>query len=189
MRLYAFGKCTGITFVDGTMIPVCHNVRRYFNKVFAGLAKAGKGTMGWCHGFKLRLMCNDRGDIITFCLTGANVDDRDVRVWEVFGKELYGKVFADRGYIRKELFESLFDRGIHLVHGLRANMKNRLMPMRDKIMLRKRYVIGLHQRTLEEQGQPRTFTPQTGTQLPGQPLLRAHCILFLRQQAGCATRT
>ena len=45
MRLYAFGKCTGITFVDSTMIPVCHNVRRYFNKVFSGLAKNGKGTL------------------------------------------------------------------------------------------------------------------------------------------------
>ena len=42
MRLYAFGKCTGITFVDSTMIPVCHNVRRYFNKVFSRLAKNGK---------------------------------------------------------------------------------------------------------------------------------------------------
>ena len=46
MKLYAFGKCTGITFVDSTMIPVCHNIRRYMNKVFAGLAKDGKGTMG-----------------------------------------------------------------------------------------------------------------------------------------------
>ncbi|EGV30768.1 hypothetical protein HMPREF9431_01549 [Segatella oulorum F0390] len=84
MRLYAFGKCTGITFVDSTMIPVCHNVRRYFNKVFSGLAKNGKGTMGWCYGFKLHLLCNDSGEIITFCLTGANVDDRDSRVWNVF---------------------------------------------------------------------------------------------------------
>lgn len=141
MRLYAFGKCTGITFVDSTMIPVCHNLRRHFNKVFAGLAKDGKGTMGWCHGFKLHLICNDRGEIITFCLTGANVDDRDVRVWKVFEKELYGKVFADRGYIKKELFERLFERGIHLVHGLRANMRNRLMSVWDKIMLRKRYII------------------------------------------------
>ena len=59
MKLYAFGKCTGITFVDSTMIPVCHNVRRHFNKIFSGLAKNGKGTMGWCHGFKLHLLCND----------------------------------------------------------------------------------------------------------------------------------
>ena len=45
MKLHVFGKCTGITFVDSTMIPVCHNVRRHFNKVFAGLAKNGKGAM------------------------------------------------------------------------------------------------------------------------------------------------
>ena len=141
MKMYAFGRCTGITFVDSTMIPVCHNVRRRFNKVFAGIAKDGKGTMGWCHGFKLHLLCNDSGDIITFCLTAANVDDRDGRVWSVFTRHLYGKVFADRGYIKKELFESLFDRGIHLVHGLKSNMKNRLMPMWDRLMLRKRYVI------------------------------------------------
>ncbi|MDY4218546.1 MAG: transposase, partial [Prevotella sp.] len=38
-------------------------------------------------------------------------------------------------------FEHLFDQGIHLVHGLKAKMKNRLMPMWDKIMLRKRYII------------------------------------------------
>ena len=123
MKTYAFGRRTGITFVDSTMIPVCHNVRRRFNKVFAGIAKDGTG------------------DIITFCLTAANVDDRDGRVWSVFTKHLYGKVFADRGYIKKELFESLFNRGIPIVRGLKSNVKNRLMPMWDRLMLRKRYVI------------------------------------------------
>ncbi len=141
MRLTAFGKCSGITFVDSTMIPVCHNMRRYFNKVFDGLAKDGKGTMGWCHGFKLHLLCNDSGEIINFCLTGANVDDRNPQVWNVLAKELFGKVFADRGYISQPLFDSLFDQGVHLVHGLRVNMKNKLMPMWDKIMLRKRCII------------------------------------------------
>lgn len=141
MRLFAFGRCTGITFVDSTMIPVCHNMRRKFNKVFKGLAKDGWGTMGYCHGFKLHLLCNDEGDVITFCLTGANVDDRDSRVWSVFTKVLYGKVFADRGYIKQELFESLFSQGVHLVHMLKSNMRNRLMPMWDRIMLRKRFII------------------------------------------------
>ena len=76
MRLCSFGRCSGITFVDSTMIPVCDNLRRYANMVFAGVATDGKGTMGWCHGFKLHYLCNDRGDVLTFCLTGANVDDR-----------------------------------------------------------------------------------------------------------------
>lgn len=141
MRIQGFGKCTGISFVDSTMIPVCHNMRRKFNKVFDGLAKNGKGTMGWCHGFKLHLLCNEMGDVLTFCLTPANVDDRDPRVWRVFTKVLYGKVFADKGYIKQEFFENLFNQGIHLVHGLKSNMKNKLMPLWDKMMLRKRYII------------------------------------------------
>ena len=140
-KLFAFGRCTGISFVDSTMIPVCHNLRRYANKVFKGVAADGKGTMGWCHGFKLHLLCNDRGEIITFCLTGANVDDRNPKVWKVLAKDLYGKVFADIGYISTKLFDSLFDDGIQLVHGIKMNMKNRLMSFYDKMMLRKRYII------------------------------------------------
>ena len=50
-------------------------------------------------------------------------------------------LFADRGYISPRLFDMLFEDGIHLVTGIRANMKNRLMPMWDKIMLRKRCII------------------------------------------------
>ena len=101
MKLYAFGKCTGITFVDSTMIPVCHNVRRYFNKVFAGFAKNGKGTMGWCHGFKLHLLCNDSGEVITFCLTGANVDDRDSR-----GMDGVCKGFVWEGLCRQGIYQA-----------------------------------------------------------------------------------
>lgn len=81
LNLSAFGRCTGITFVDSTMIPVCHNLRRYANKVFKGIATDGKGTMGWCHGFKLHLACNDRGEIIAFLLTGAHVSDKDTEVF------------------------------------------------------------------------------------------------------------
>jgi len=111
------------------MIPVCHNMRRKFNKVFDGLIKNGKGTMGWCPGLKLHLLCNEMGDVLTFCLTPANVDDRNPRVWKVFTKVLYGKVFADKGYSKQEFFENLFNQGIHLVHGLKSNIKNKLMPL------------------------------------------------------------
>lgn len=141
LKLYAFGRCTGISFVDSAMIPVCHNLRHYANKVFKGIATNGKGTMRWCHGFKLHFVCNDRGEFITFCLTGANVDDRNPKVWQVPAKERYGKLFADKGYISPKRFESLFDEGIHLVTGSKANRKNRFMPLWDRIMLRKRYII------------------------------------------------
>ena len=141
LNLQTFGRCTGITFVDSTMIPICHNLRRYADKVFKGIATDGKGTMGWCHGFKLHLACNDRGEIIAFVLTGANVSDKDSEVFKVLAKRLYGKMFADKGYISQRLFDILFEDGIQLVTGLRVNMKNKLMPFYDRMMLRKRYII------------------------------------------------
>ena len=65
------------------------------------------------------LACNDRGEIIAFVLTGANVSDKDPTVFD-----MYGKLFADKGYISQKLFDSLFEEGIQLVTGLRVNMKN-----------------------------------------------------------------
>ena len=38
-------------------------------------------------------------------------------------------------------FGRLWDKGVHIVTGLRSNMKQKLMPLYDKIMLRKRSVI------------------------------------------------
>lgn len=55
--------------------------------------------------------------------------------------ELYGKIFADRGYISPKLFDILLNDGIQLVRGIKTNMKNRLMSFYDKMMLRKRYII------------------------------------------------
>ena len=49
---------TGISFVDSTMISVCHNLRCYANKMFKGMATDGKGTIGSCYGFKLHFTCN-----------------------------------------------------------------------------------------------------------------------------------
>ena len=84
--------------------------------------------MDWCHGFKLHLTCNDRGEIIAFVLTGTNVSDKDLNVFKVLAKRLYGKLFADKGYISQKLFGFLFEDEIQLVTGLRVNMKNKLMP-------------------------------------------------------------
>jgi len=97
-----------------------------------------------------------------FCLTGANVDDRDPRVWAVLGKKIYGKLFADRGYISPTLFDTLFADGVHLVNGIRSNMKNKLIPLWDKIMLRKRYVIECINHLLWRQGEPRALHRSVG---------------------------
>ena len=58
-----------------------------------------------------------------------------------FTKKLFGKLFANRGYISQSLFEKLFVDDIHLVTKIKKNMKNSLMSLYDKILLRKRAVI------------------------------------------------
>ena len=78
---------------------------------------------------------------IAFVLTGANVSDRDSKAFDVLAKRLYGKLFADKRYTSQKLFDALFEDGIQLVTGLRVNMKNKLMPFYDKMMLRKRYIV------------------------------------------------
>lgn len=78
---------------------------------------------------------------IAFVLTGANVSDRDSKAFDVLAKRLYGKLFADKGYTSQKLFDALFEDGIQLVTGLWVNMKNKLMPFYDKMMLRKRYIV------------------------------------------------
>ena len=135
LELFCFGECTGISFIDSTCIPVCHNKRIKRNKVFKGYAEIGKSTMGWFYGFKLHLICNEKGELINFMLTRANVDDRDEQVFNRLTDNVLGKIYADKGYISETLFTRLFSNGIHLVTGLRSNM------IYDKIMLRKRSVI------------------------------------------------
>jgi hypothetical protein len=127
--------------VDSTKIAVCHNKRIKRNRVFKEVAKIGKSTMDWFYGFKLHLSCNDRGELLGFCLTPGNVDDRNPNVFNVLMKKLFGKVFGDRGYISSSLFEMLSDNGIHPVTGIKSNMKNRLMSLSDRILLRKCSVI------------------------------------------------
>jgi hypothetical protein len=141
LRLACFGQCTGISFVDSTCIPVIHNKREFNMKVFKSIAAKGKSTMGWYVGFKLHLLCNEKGELVNFVLTRANVDDREVSVIDTLTDKVFGKLYADKGYISQSLFGHLWDNGVHIVTGLRSNMKQRLMPLYDKIMLRKRSVI------------------------------------------------
>ena len=86
-------------------------------------------------------MCNEKGELLNFVLTKANVDDRNEMVFSNMSQNLFGKLYADKGYIKQELFESLLQDGVHLVTGIRSNMKNKLMSLYDKIMLRKRSII------------------------------------------------
>lgn len=134
-----FGECRGVSFIDSTSLAVCHNRRIYSHKVFRQLAARGKTSVDWFYGFKLHLAINDRGELLGVRLTPGNVDDR-VPV-PALTKALWGQLFGDRGYISRPLFEQLFAQGLQLVTKIKCNMRNRLMPVWDKLMLRKRAII------------------------------------------------
>lgn len=134
------GRCQGISFLDSTSLKVCHNRRIRQHKVFEGMAARGKTSVDWFFGFKLHLVVNDQGELLNFCLTPGNVDDR-TPVPKLLQK-LFGKVFADKGYISGKLAMQLMQStGVQLITKLRRNMKQRLMSLNDRLLLRKRSII------------------------------------------------
>ena len=93
------------------------------------------------YGFKLHSIINDKGEILTFTITQASKDDRTPLKQELFLDKIFGKLFADKGYLRKDLAKLLFIDGIQMITHIKNNMKNSLMTLSDKILLRKRSVI------------------------------------------------
>jgi hypothetical protein len=126
-------------FVDSTPIRVCNNKRIFNHKVFRGVAERGKSTMGWFFGFKLHLLIDTEGNVINAQLTPGNCDDRKPVEDLIFNFQ--GDMFGDKGYVSKDLFSRLYERGVKLITGLKKGMENMLMPLRDKILLKKRSLI------------------------------------------------
>lgn len=141
LKMFCLGKCTGISYIDSTPIRVCHIKREKQHKVFKGLAQKGQCSLGWFYGFKLHLIINDKGEILDFIITPGNIDDRKPLSDMNLHKRIFGKLFGDKGYISKDLFEKLFIDGVHLITKIKKNMKNSLMLLQDKITLRKRALI------------------------------------------------
>ena len=140
-KLLNSGKCTGVSFVYSFPLPVCHKKRSSSNKTFKNIAKKGKTSMGWFFGFKVHMIINHKGEIISFCITQGNIHDSNAEVIKKLTKKVKGKLFGDKGYLGKKLFEKLWNKGIKVVTKIKKNMKNKLMEMEDKILLRKRGIV------------------------------------------------
>lgn len=135
------GKPGLANFVDSTTLDVCDNRRIWKHRVFKGIAARGKSSMGWFYGLKLHLTVNDKGEIVSFLLTPGNVPDNNQAMMLKLTEKLSGKLYGDRGYISHDLFLSLLQKGVTLITGIRKNMKNYLLSLWDKLMLRKRSII------------------------------------------------
>ena len=134
------GSCTGISFIDSTALAVCHPARIAQHRVFRVDARRGKTSVGWFYGFKLHLVVNDRGELLAFCLTPGKLDDR--KPVPRLARRLFGRLFGDKGYISAPLAERLFlEQGLRLITKLRKNMRNHLVNLADKLLVRKRALI------------------------------------------------
>ncbi len=131
----------GLSIIDSTRIPVCHNKRTNSHKVFSSIAEIGKSIMGWFLGFKLHIIIDTKGQISSLSFTKGNCDDI-IPVMKLI-QGIKGKLFGDKGYIQKELTEELNNQGVTLITPMKKNMKARFLPvnMFDIIMSKKRVLV------------------------------------------------
>ena len=87
----------------------------------------------------MHLIINECGELLSVHFSKANVDDRTPVL--KMAKNIMGKLFGDKGYLSTELAEKLLKKGLQLITNVKKNMKNKLMPIIDKILLRKRSII------------------------------------------------
>ena len=134
--------CSGISYIDSYPLKVSHTRRESSHKTFRKIAAKGKTSVGWFYGFKLHIVINHLGQILSFCITPGNVSDNNAQVLTKLTKRISGKLYGDKGYIvNPKMFEKLYAKGVHLVTKVRSNMKNKFISVADKFYLKKRGVV------------------------------------------------
>jgi Transposase DDE domain len=133
------GVTHGIAFIDSLPLPVCHHRRLHSHRVFAGVAQRARSSLDWFYGMKRHFVINEQGELLAFRVTPGHVDDR-TPVPDL-AEGLWGKLFGDRGYLSQELFERWQQTGVQLITKRKRKRKNKLMPLLDCLLLRKRALI------------------------------------------------
>ena len=85
------------------------------------------------------MIINDQGELLAFQITPGNTDDR--KPVPALTKNLFGKIFGDKGYISQKLWLELWSNGLKLITPFKKNMRNKLLSLEEKLMLRKRSLI------------------------------------------------
>ena len=141
LHLCGIGQILGIYYADSTTLTVCRSQRINSHKVFKGKAERGKNSMGWFYGFKLFIVINGLGELASAFVEKGNKADSNASLMQRLFKGLRGLAFADKGFINAKASEDLMSQGLRLITSVRKNMKNKLLEMDHKLLLRKRGVI------------------------------------------------
>jgi hypothetical protein len=108
-------------------------------KVFQDIAQRGVSRRGWFFGFKVPLVIHDCGELLAVKFTPGNVADR--KPVPQLARRLFGKLIGARGSLSPALCAQLWAQGVPLITKLKKNMPPRLLPLLDKVLLRKRPLI------------------------------------------------
>ena len=135
------GRLCGLYYADSTSLSVCNNRRIHSHKVFKTQASRAKSSTGWFFGFKLFLVVNAFGEIVKASFTTAKVADNSLQQMLRLFNNLEGLLFADKGFINQKASQELFNKGLQIITGIKANMKNKLMLLSHKLLLKKRGMI------------------------------------------------
>ena len=130
---------TDVYYIDSTFLEVCKNQRIYRHKTFKGLAARGVSSCGWFFGFKLHLITNHLGEIVSFAITKGNISDQNLT--QKLSKNLTGFLFGDKGYLSAKTTAELLKHGLHLITKVRQNMKPKPISEANKFLLKRRGII------------------------------------------------
>ncbi|MEM0941517.1 MAG: IS982 family transposase [Bacteroidota bacterium] len=133
---------SGNYYFDATKLPVCHHRRIHSHRVVKSLAQRGKTATGWFYSLKLHLIIDPLGELISLVFSSGNKSDvKQQIILALTQKITEGKRFGDAGYLSAKLVEILIEKGRWPMSKIRKNMKNKLMPIKDKFLLKKRAII------------------------------------------------
>ena len=141
LHLCRTGLMLQLYYADSTVLAVCHNRRIHQHKVFAANARRGKTSTGWFFGFKLFIVINAYGELIRAFVTSGNQADNSEKTIRRLFKQLTGFVYADKGFIHQNMVGEFIEKGLRIITGIKMNMKNKLIEMQHKLLLKKRGVI------------------------------------------------
>lgn len=133
------GRCTGITILDSSPLAVCDNLRISRHRVFAVVAARGKRSTSWFYGLKLHVAINYRGELLSIKVTPGNVDDRKPVAF--LCRRLFGRVYADKGYVARWLVDLLRARQMDFITKVRKNMKPVQHTPFDEAVLKRRSLV------------------------------------------------
>lgn len=136
-----------VKHIDSTDIPVCLFKNAHRHKTMKDFSGYGRNSKGAFFGLRLHMITDLKRKILSFKITSANVDERDV-VFELTD-EIAGILLGDAGYIKKELQQAYHQEGRRIMIARPKKNMKKIMTKFEEILYQTRMLIELNFRSLK----------------------------------------